>query len=47
MTQLASFLPYLPDDKRQELETVRETILQTGKAEMILLFGSYARGNYH
>lgn len=37
---------HLPADKARELDTVLARIVATGKAEMVLLFGSYARGNF-
>ncbi|UOB16305.1 HEPN domain-containing protein [Abyssalbus ytuae] len=39
-------LSHLPPDKIKELETVTQRIVATGKAEMVILFGSYARGDY-
>ncbi len=46
MTDLAKILSHLPDHKIKELETVTQRIVDTGKAEIVVLFGSYARGNY-
>ena len=46
MIDLSKVLPHLPKDKIEELETVTERIVQKGKVEIVLLFGSYARGNY-
>ena len=46
MIDLSKILSHLPKDKIAELETVTERIVQTEKAEIILLFGSYARGDY-
>lgn len=46
MIDLSKILSHLPKEKIEELETVTERIILTGKAEIILLFGSYARGNY-
>lgn len=43
---LAVTLSYLPANKIKELETIAQRIINTGKAEIILLYGSYARGNY-
>ncbi len=34
---------YLPEKKQQELQTIVSTICNTSAAEMIILFGSYAR----
>ncbi|UOB16928.1 HEPN domain-containing protein [Abyssalbus ytuae] len=39
-------LSHLPPNKIKELETVTQRIVATGKAEMVILFGSYARGDY-
>ena len=40
-------LGHLRKDKRRELERVAATIREASDAaEMIILFGSYARGNY-
>jgi len=46
MTDLNPALAHLPEDKAAELNTAVQRIVATGKAEMVLLFGSYARGNY-
>ena len=46
MTALTKILSHLPDHKIKELETVTQRIVDTGKAEIVALFGSYARGNY-
>ena len=46
MTHLAKILSHLPEPKIRELETVTRRIVDTGEAEMVVLFGSYARGNY-
>ncbi len=46
MTNLAEILPYLPDNKVEELEIITQQIVDTGKAEIVVLFGSYARGDY-
>jgi predicted nucleotidyltransferase/HEPN domain-containing protein len=43
---LKNILAHLPDNKIKELETITGRIADTGKAEIVLLFGSYARGNY-
>jgi predicted nucleotidyltransferase len=46
MTDLNTALAHLPADKAQELNTVVQRIVTTGRAHMVLLFGSYARGNF-
>jgi predicted nucleotidyltransferase/HEPN domain-containing protein len=46
MTDLTSALAHLPADKAKELHTVVQRIVATGKAQLVLLFGSYARGNF-
>lgn len=40
-------LAYLPKDKQEELEIIRDTILETiPDVRMVVLFGSYARGKW-
>ncbi|MDR6803172.1 HEPN domain-containing protein/predicted nucleotidyltransferase [Dyadobacter sp. BE34] len=39
-------LSHLPENKQEELKTVTETIRFKVPAEMIILFGSYARGEW-
>ena len=46
MTDPNNPLAHLPADKAAELDTVVQRIVATGQAEMVLLFGSYARGNF-
>ena len=46
MIDLKKILSYLPKSKVKELETVTRRIVDTDKAEIIILFGSYARGDY-
>ena len=46
MNQLQTLLSHLPDDKIQELSTVTDRIQKTAKAHVVILFGSYARGDY-
>ncbi|MDF3054700.1 MAG: hypothetical protein K0Q74_607 [Gammaproteobacteria bacterium] len=41
---MKSMLAHLPIEKRQELETIVSTIRTRPGVEMIILFGSYARG---
>ena len=37
---------HLPSDKQQELSAVLEAILQVAKPVMVILFGSYSRGDW-
>ncbi len=46
MTDLTHILSHLPTNKGKELETITQRIVDSGKAEIVVLFGSYARGNY-
>ncbi|NOQ28257.1 MAG: HEPN domain-containing protein [Bacteroidales bacterium] len=46
MIDLTKILSHLPDTKIGELETITQRIVDTEKAEIVVLFGSYARGNY-
>jgi uncharacterized protein len=46
MTDIARILSHLPKGKIEELEKVTRRIVDTGKAEIVVLFGSYARGKY-
>jgi len=39
-------LEHLPEHKQQELQAIAELIKKAYKVEMIILFGSYARGNW-
>ncbi|NIJ52580.1 HEPN domain-containing protein [Dyadobacter arcticus] len=39
-------LSHLPDDKQEELETLTEIIVEKVPAEMVILFGSHARGDW-
>ncbi|TLU99534.1 HEPN domain-containing protein [Dyadobacter luticola] len=39
-------LSHLPEEKQQELKNITEIILSKVKAEMIILFGSHARGDW-
>ncbi len=40
-------LTHLPEHKQAELKAIREVLIpRYGEIEMIILFGSYARGNY-
>ena len=46
MLNLSKTLSHLPTEKIKELETITERIVATEQAEIIILFGSYARGDY-
>jgi predicted nucleotidyltransferase/HEPN domain-containing protein len=46
MIDLSGILSYLPEGKVKELEQITQRIIDTGSAEIIILYGSYARGNY-
>ena len=46
MKDLIKILAHLPDNKVKELETVTHRIIETGMASVVLLYGSYARGNW-
>ena len=46
MIDLTKILSHLPDTKIKEIETITQRIVDTKKAEIVVLFGSYARGNY-
>ncbi|MCZ6805214.1 MAG: HEPN domain-containing protein [Proteobacteria bacterium] len=46
MTDLTEILSHLPENKVKELEIITQRIVDTGKAEIVVLFGSYSRGNY-
>lgn len=46
MNNLKEILSHLPEVKVKELETVTKRIVNTDKAEIVVLFGSYARGDY-
>ncbi|RFA26279.1 hypothetical protein CAI21_17540, partial [Alkalilimnicola ehrlichii] len=39
-------LSHLPEDKQRELEEIVELLRQVTPVAMIILFGSYARGDY-
>jgi predicted nucleotidyltransferase len=39
-------LTHLPDEKQEELKSLTEIILEKVPAEMIILFGSHARGDW-
>ncbi|KAA0992442.1 HEPN domain-containing protein [Dyadobacter aurulentus] len=39
-------LSHLPEDKQEELKTITQIILSKVPAEMIILFGSHARGDW-
>ncbi len=46
MIKLNKALKHLPENKVQELDAIIQRIIDTGKAEIIILFGSYARGTW-
>lgn len=46
MIDLKNILSHLPENKIKDLEIITERITDTGKAEIIVLYGSYARGDY-
>jgi HEPN domain-containing protein/predicted nucleotidyltransferase len=46
MTDLKEKLKHLPTDKIAALEFITGKIIETGLAEMIVLYGSHARGDY-
>ncbi len=46
MEQIAQRLPHLPQHKIAELETITRQIIETGMTCMVILYGSYARGNW-
>lgn len=43
---MKSTFDHLPDEKREELEKIVSVIKNTADIEMIILFGSYARGDW-
>lgn len=45
-TTLKTSLAHLPPSKQQELGIIKDIIIKRVPAQMIILFGSYARGNY-
>jgi predicted nucleotidyltransferase/HEPN domain-containing protein len=45
-TYMKTSLTHLPDDKREELETLTKIIIEKVPAEMVILFGSHARGDW-
>lgn len=46
MTHLKEKLKHLPPDKIAGLEFITDKIIETGLAEMVVLYGSHARGDY-
>ena len=46
MIDLTNILSYLPKNKIKEIETITQRIIETKKVDMVILFGSYARGTY-
>lgn len=45
-SQLKTSLGHLPADKQEEIRSIADTIVQLIQPEMIILFGSYSRGNW-
>jgi predicted nucleotidyltransferase len=43
---LKTTLSHLPDDKQEELATLTKIIIEKVPAEMVILFGSHARGDW-
>jgi predicted nucleotidyltransferase len=43
---LKTTLSHLPEDKQEELETLTKIIIEKVPAEMVILFGSHARGDW-
>jgi len=41
-----SSLSHLPEEKQQELHSITEALVQLVKPEMVILFGSYSRGDW-
>lgn len=46
MIDLTQILKHLPSERISDLEHITQTIIDTQRVEIILLFGSYARGDY-
>ncbi len=46
MIDLTQILKHLPSERISDLEHIAQTIVDTQRVEIILLFGSYARGDY-
>ncbi|MCK5632503.1 nucleotidyltransferase domain-containing protein [bacterium] len=46
MKNIAEILSHLPENKIKELEIVTRKIVETGMASMVVLYGSYARGDW-
>ncbi|NOQ75373.1 MAG: HEPN domain-containing protein [Crocinitomix sp.] len=46
MTNLAQILSHLPAERVADLEFIRDKIVATHRVDFIVLFGSYARGDY-
>jgi HEPN domain-containing protein/predicted nucleotidyltransferase len=44
--QLKTSLDHLPADKQEEIRSITDTIVELINPEMIILFGSYSRGNW-
>lgn len=39
-------LSHLPTDKQEEIQSITDTLVQLVQPEMVILFGSYSRGNW-
>ncbi len=46
MIDLTEIIAHLPGHKIKELETITERIVETGMVVMVILYGSYARGDW-
>jgi predicted nucleotidyltransferase len=46
MIDLTQILKHLPSERISDLEHITQTIVDTKRAQIIPLFGSYARGDY-
>ena len=46
MIDLTQILKHLPSERISDLEQITQTIIDTQRVQIILLFGSYARGDY-
>src|ERR1043165_6312745 len=44
--RLKTSLAHLPDSKRYEIACIRDSIVELVNPEMIILFGSYSRGDW-
>lgn len=46
MINLTQILKHLPSERISDLEHITQTIMDTNRVHIVLLFGSYARGDY-